>query len=106
MPGKISVYQIITNSIATDTSELVEPWSGRMTFQANGTTSAGAGTATVLVEGSLDNTTFLLLGTLTLAFTTTAGGDGVAVDAPWSYMRMRITAITGTDATINGYVGG
>jgi len=104
---KIDVVQVITDSITTSTSILIQPWNGRMTFQANGATSAGAGTATILIEASLDNTNFILLGTLTLSWTNPAlGSDGIAIDAPWQFIRARITALTGTDATINVFAGG
>ncbi len=104
--GKLNVVQIITNAIATDTSAVIEPWSGRMTFQAHGQTSAGAGTATILIEASLDNTNFITLGTLSLTLATTTSSDGIAIDAPWQFIRARITVITGTDATVNVFAGG
>ncbi len=104
--GKISAVQILTDSITTDTSDSIKGWTGRMTFQAHGLVSASTGAATILIEGSLDDSQFLLLGTLTLALTTAASSDGIAVDAPWRFMRARISAISGTDATVQVFAGG
>ena len=104
--GKINAVQIITNSTVTVTSILIRPWVGRMTFQAHGQVSADTGAATILIEASLDNAQFLLLGTLTLTLGTATTSDGIAVDAPWRFMRARITAISGTDATVNVFAGG
>ena len=108
-PGnKVGVVQLLTAETSAPTaSDTIHPWNGRLTFFATGTTSGGAGTATVLVEASLDNTTFVLLGTLTLSWTNpTVGADGIAIDAPWRYIRMRLTAITGTAASVDGWMGG
>jgi len=106
--GKIKSVQVLTAAtVAPTASDTVQPWNGRLTFFAIGTTSAGAGTATVLVEASLDDITFILLGTLTLSWTNpTVGADGIAIDAPWRHVRMRLTAITGTAASVDAFVGG
>lgn len=63
-------------------------------------TGTGAVSATVIVEVSLDNSTWITAGTITLSGTTSAA-DGFVMDAPWRYMRARISAISGTGATVN-----
>lgn len=76
-------------------------------FQATGTTSAGAGAATITVEVSLTGTAneWITLGTITLTLGTTVTTDGFASDAAWTYVRGNVTAISGTDATVNLYMG-
>lgn len=64
----------------------------------------GAVTATVVIEVSLDGSNWLTLGTITLSGTTSAT-DGFASSAPWAYVRSRVSAITGTSATVNCYMG-
>lgn len=74
-------------------------------FSASGTTSAGAGAATVKVYGSILGTdTWVLLGTITLTLATTitavTNTDGFASFAAWPYLCAAITAISGTTATV------
>jgi hypothetical protein len=65
----------------------------------------GAVTATIVVEVSNDgvNAISTALGTISLSGTTTSS-DGFTTDAPWKYVRARITALTGTGATVNMYM--
>lgn len=103
--GKPVGARFITAGELNDTGR-AKPWSGRAVFQAFGTTSAGAGTATVEIRGSIDGTTFVLLGTLTLSWTSPAiGTDGIAIDAPWTHIEADITAISGTDAAVDVWIG-
>jgi hypothetical protein len=103
---------IISGAIATgagSTYEVERRISGnqKRVFQATGTTSAGAGAATIVVEVSLTGTTneWITLGTITLTLGTTVTTDGFAMDAAWTYVRGNVTAISGTDATVNLYMG-
>jgi hypothetical protein len=57
-------------------------------FQA---TLSGGGTATVVVQGSLDELGWVDLATITLAAATPS--DGFAAEVPWKYVRSNITAI-------------
>jgi hypothetical protein len=74
-------------------------------FQAKGTTSAGAGAATVLVQVSCNNSDWITLGTITLTLGTVSTSDGLASSASWPYVRGNITAISGTTATVTLYMG-
>lgn len=85
---------------------LAKPWTGRATFQAVGRTTAGAGTATVLIRGSVDGTNYDLIGTMTLAFTTAEGSDSIAIDAAWPHIQTEVTAIAGTNSTVDVWLGG
>lgn len=75
-------------------------------FQAVGNTSAGAGASTVLIEVSNDGTNFMTLGTITLTLGASATSDGFAVSNTWEYYRAKVTAISGTDATVTVYMKG
>lgn len=61
----------------------------------------GAVSATVVIEVSNDASYAVAtpLGTITLSGTTSSS-DGFTTDAPWKYMRARISAISGTGATV------
>lgn len=66
----------------------------------------GAVTATVVIYASNTNvsTDWLTLGTITLSGTTTAT-DGFAFSARWKHYRAGVTAISGTSATVNCFLG-
>ena len=70
------------------------------TFQAT-VTGTGAVSATVVVEVSNDESNWLALATITLSGTDSSS-DGFAQDrVPWSVIRGRIAAISGTSAKVN-----
>ena len=77
----------------------------KRTFQASGTTSSGSGAATILIEVSNDETNWLTLGTITLTLGTSSTTDGFTSDAPWAFVRARVSAISGTDAAVTAYIG-
>ena len=70
--------------------------SDKLTFQAV-VEGSGAVTAAVAIDVSNDGENALALGTISLSGTTLAT-DGFAIDAPWPYVRARVTGITGTSA--------
>lgn len=87
-------------------------WSKR-TFHAVGETSAGAGAATIKIQVSnvpdpdpATDADWIDLMTISLVLGTTRTGDGAASDAPWHHTRAKVTAISGTDATVSVYAGG
>lgn len=90
---------LLDGATAAATSEVAESFSlpGVKTIQAS-VDGTGAVTATVLVDVSNDNEHWILaVATITLSGTTT-DSDGFVLDAPWAYVRVRLTAITGTGA--------
>lgn len=104
---KVKVAQILTDAIAAPANgSSIQPWSNNKVFQATGSVTAGAGSATVLIQGSLDGSTWETIDTLTVTITNSTGlySDFGAVNQAWPYMRARITAIAGTNATINVYL--
>lgn len=107
---RVKVSPLLVGVTTTATGGAVQPFAGIKTFQVTGTTSAGAGAATIKVEGSATNssavTDWVLMCMITLTLSTTSAGDGCVSDADWKYMRMRVTALSGTTATLNGYMSG
>jgi hypothetical protein len=101
------VYNLYTEPGTTTTSTSLSVYkdSPTSTFQAN-VVGTGAVTATVVIEGSNDNTYWVstVLGTITLSGTTSST-DGFTTSAPWKYVRARTTAISGTGATVQVYMG-
>ena len=105
--------QLLTDATATGAGTEVQPvCATTKTFQAYGITSAGAGAATVVIEASnLSSPTagtrvdWVTLGTITLTLSTTRSGDGFVSDARWRYIRAYVSAISGTNATVNVFMG-
>ena len=92
---------------ATQNSEtLTALFTEKRVFQAHGRTTAGAGSATVLIQGSLDGTHWVTLLTISLVLATTETTDGGTTDAPWKFVRASLTAIAGTGATVDVMMGG
>lgn len=79
--------------------------SPKRTFQATGFTTSGAGSATIKIQGSLNETEWVDIGTITLTLATTVSTDGFATDAPWKHIRANLTAITGTGAEVTVWMG-
>ena len=75
-------------------------------FQAVGTTTAGSGAATVLIQVSNDGTNFITMGTITLTLGTSATSDGFAVANTYEYYRANVSVISGTNASVTVYMKG
>ena len=75
--------------------------------QTYGTTTAGSGSVTILIQGSnlIDANSFITLGTITLTLGTTLTSDGFVSNAPWKYVRCNVSAITGTGANVTVLMG-
>ena len=102
---------VLTNATATGASAAQRPATGTRTFHVYGATTAGAGAATVVIEVSnisppgTGNEDWVTAGTVTLTLGTTRTGDGFVLDAPWTHVRARVTAISGTGAAVNVRMG-
>lgn len=77
----------------------------RKALQAIGSTSAGSGSATILIQISNDGTNWFTAGTFGLTLTTTAANDVLVIEAPWAYIRANVTAISGTAASVSVLLG-
>jgi len=95
---------LLNAATATGASQALSLRDGDKAFQVYGTTSAGAGAATIDVEVSNDGTRWDTVATLTLTLSTTEDVESWSMDAFWAYARYYVTAISGTDATVYGTV--
>lgn len=95
------VTDILPATTTTATGSWIYKDAPKAAIQAN-VQGTGAVTATVVLDVSNDAlfAVSTVLGTITLSGTTSAT-DGFTTDAPWKYLRARVTAITGTGATVN-----
>lgn len=101
-----TVHNVLTDATTTPlTGNGVPKAAPKSTFQAT-VTGTGALTATVVIEASNDRTNWVAtpLGTISLSGNDSVS-DGFTTDAPWKYVRARISALTGTGATVNVLMG-
>lgn len=96
---------ILSAATATGAGSVFTPWGAKRTFQAYGTTSAGAGAASINIEGSNDSSNWLTIGNISLTLATTASNDGFASDAPWRFIRANVASISGTNASVSVVMG-
>lgn len=73
------------------------------TFVAN-VSGTGAVSATVIVQVSNNGLHFITLATITLSGTS-SDADGFVADEAWQYVRGKVTAISGTGATVTLTMG-
>lgn len=102
---RIGSVQILPGQIALATGDNFEPNTEKRTFQAVGSTSAGAGACTVDIQGSNDGINFITMATITLVLAVAQSTDGFASDAPWRFVRAKVTSISGTDAAVSVWMG-
>jgi len=95
------VYKLLTNRTTVSQGDPIglEQVQDSLTIQVilSGT---GALTATVVTKGSANGVDFFTLATTKISGTTSAT-EGFTIKDPWQYIRSDVTAISGTDATIN-----
>lgn len=96
------VYNLLDEAGVTSTTTGAAKYkdSPYSTYQAT-VVGTGAVTATVVIDCSNDGTYWCStpLGTITLSGTTSSS-DGFTTVAPWKFVRARVTAISGTGATV------
>lgn len=105
---------LIAAAIATAFSHAVRGGQRKspLTFSADGTTTAGAGAATIdcyasnkLNPDATKTDDWVLLGTITLVLGTTRTSGALPVDASYAYFMANLSAISGTNAAVNVYMG-
>jgi len=103
--GSGTVDTVLSGATTVSDGNRVPKAAPKSAFQAT-VVGTGAVAATVVIEGSNDGTNWVAttLGTITLSGTTSAT-DGFTTDAPWMYVRARVTAISGTGATVTVLMG-
>lgn len=102
---KAGVAKLLDGATATGSGSALEPWYVPRSFEAYGTTASGSGSATVIIEvRNSEDADYKTLCTLTLVLATTVAtgtGDGFASSgAAWRYVRARVSAISGSSATV------
>lgn len=95
---------LLSGATTTTTGTAVDCWQSTRSIQAR-VAGTGAVTATVLVEVSNDETSYLTLGTITLSGTTSAT-DGFAISPSFRTIRGSVTAISGTGAAVTAILCG
>ncbi len=104
-PSQRSIRALNAQTADESTSESFKLSGRKFSFQAVATTSAGAGAAVIKVEVSNNNSNWEELGSITLA-PNTSDSDGFSIaTSGWKYTRMRIDSISGTNCTVNAYIG-
>ena len=100
-----SVMDLLQNATTTTTGDWKYKDGTEATYQAT-VLGTGAVSATVIIEVSNDavNTIGTALGQIVLSGTTSAS-DGFSSSAPWKFVRARISAISGTGATVSVNTG-
>lgn len=104
--GQIIVAKLLNAATATGAGSSCDKPRGSCTYHIIGSTTAGAGAATVTLEVSNDETdNFLVIKTFNLVLGTSIVGDGFEVTASWQKIRANVTAISGTGASVTVYQG-
>jgi len=105
--SKAKSFHLLKAQTTTGNSLTATLRSENRSWQATGTTSSGSGSATIIIEVSnVDiSDAFVTLGTITLTLGTTLTADAFAACVPYAYTRARVSAISGTGATVDVYSG-
>jgi len=100
----------VTSTTATGASSPIYKESPYGSFQGI-ITGTGTVTATIAVQVTNEdatangtNSNWITMSTITLSGTTTAT-DGFTTIAPWRWVRVNVTAISGTGATVQAIMG-
>lgn len=104
---KVGVLPLLTAATSSSaTSSGVEPYHTNRSFEAFGSTASGSGAATILIEvQNSENSDWHTLCTFTLTLGTSVAGDGAVSNAAWRYVRARVTALSGTGASVSVNMG-
>lgn len=104
--GEALSYEILTDVTTPVASEAISVGSNNKAFQVKGSTSSGAGAASVVVEVSNNPAwPWITLATISLTLGTTETSDGVVMLAGWKWVRIRVASISGTEAKVSASVG-
>lgn len=96
--------QILINAATTTTTgNPVAPDETKRSYQAT-VVGEGSVSATVIFEGTNEGIGYVPLATITLSGTALAS-DGFVGESPWTCVRARLTAISGTNAAVTATVG-
>lgn len=110
MSRKTETQAILTAATATGSGAAFQPWNSETTFHCYGTTSAGTGAATIKIEvsniavPSVDGH-WIEMASCALVLGTTVTSCGTSKIVPWKHLRARVSAISGTGASVNVIMG-
>ena len=102
--------QLTADQTVTGPADFLTVSGSHRAYQAT-ITGSGSVSATIAIEVSNDGDNWITQSTITLSGTD-SDTDGMALNAPWPYVRSNITAISGTDASVTvtvqstGYLSG
>jgi hypothetical protein len=96
---------LVSAAIATGAASARTNPAAMKTYQASGTTSAGSGAATILIQGANDATNWETIGTISLTLGTAATSASFASNDRYSSIRANVSAISGTGASVSATVG-
>lgn len=103
--ARIKSLVLLGDTTTVSTGAVQSPHSTPMTFTIEGETSAGAGAATVIIEANNGTgTVWATLETLSLVLGTTSTMDMGNTVFPWANVRARVSAISGTNATVRAWL--
>jgi hypothetical protein len=112
MPALAStrIDTLLDRVTVTGAGAVFTPVTALRTFQAYGATSAGSGSATIVIEVSnvktpASDADWITAGTITLTLGVARVSDGFAMNATWRNVRAHVTALTGTTATVTVVMG-
>lgn len=92
--------KLLDNAQATGRGAVFSNLDGQAAIQVVGATTAGAGSATIVIEVSNDGETWLPHDTVILTLSPDKATAGVELDARWAFVAANLTAINGTDAAV------
>ena len=98
-------YQMMTDAIAPGAGESMSVGSDIKSFQAIGSTTAGAGAASVDIEVSNNDVNWIVMGTIALTLGTSESTDGFVGLSGWRYIRANLKSVSGTGAKVSVIVG-
>jgi hypothetical protein len=104
MTSQIRLAKMLEGVSAVSTGDAHGPQQGKMKSYQAVVYGTGAVTATVIIQVSNNNVDWEDMITFTLSGVT-RDSDGASTEAPWLYVRGKVTAITGTNAKVDVLVG-
>jgi hypothetical protein len=93
--------QALSAATAQGSSETFQFRGANLMFTADGTVSTSTGSASIIIEGHCGGGVWHTIDTLALTLGVTATVDFGVTTAPWTYVRARVSAISGTNASVN-----
>lgn len=102
--AKATAFTLFTDRTTTGTSTAYQLKNHNKNFMAFGSVSESTGSATILCEGSVDGVTYVTIGTISLTLGVAVTSGKVSDTSPWPYVRVNVSAISGTNAKVSVYL--